>query len=181
MVESDTSPVVLVQFPRMNAPFSKCDPFDKNKTMRQLTVDFRGENDFPELENFKSFQKTLGARLSQLVHMAHGRVNAVESKKWSPEDNENGYPLTKMAPLVKPNKNPDYPDRMVLKFQPGDATFEGQYGEPLQEKDIDFRTVDVECTARLLDLWEYGGTYHPRYFLTHCRVYRRQPVNAIHG
>lgn len=178
-VKVDPIPMVLVEFPKMNAPFSSCMPFvdpipteganPKKATKKRkviplihsLTVNFKSEEKSPAIQEFRTFQ---GAIFDRLVTLCGDR-DAANGKVWKQDAKVPVEPLIKVSD--------EYPDKMVLKFLPGAATFEGERGEVLQEEDIEWDDMDVQPVAQLRDLWKYKGTYFPRYFLVHCKVTTR--------
>jgi len=174
---------VYIQLPRMNIPFSNCDPFDKSpEAMRQLIVDFKGENTDLALQQFREFMNRL-SWATKLLCDHKEQVNALRRyvpiiadtlpmPKLYRSDDVSFVNVANVAPLIKAQDK--WHDKMILKFEPDEASFLAPDGETLNESLIDFKQFDVEALVWFKDVWKFNDCYYPRLFLIRAELYPKK-------
>jgi len=162
---------VLIEAPKMHCPFDNCAPFEddskkaqkkkkRKKTLHQLTVDFQSEDKSELLQEFR-----------ELLLMVRVRLVALHKEK----DEADGKALRKVGKFVRPpkDKDDDYPDKLMMKFEPREDIFQNVKGKWLPEEDIEFDTVDVQPTFQLHSTWRHDNTYYPRFVLIKCIIHEK--------
>lgn len=165
---------VMINAPQMHAPFNNCEPFQnpektqvsksgkvskkrKRAPLHTLTVDFQSEEKSAPLQEFREFIE---------------RVQDVLAKLMAGKDAKDGRAIPlEVMPLIKSGDG-DYPDKMVMKFEPSLIVFVDPRGVSLNEEDIDFDEVNVEPTFQLHSFWRHKGVHYPRLVLIKCVIHQ---------
>lgn len=168
---AEESEHVLVSFPKMHAPFHTCAPHPQaRKATRTLTVDFSGEEHFPELQVLRNTLTNLSDRFQ---HVCNDKDNVEFSdfKSWTPtlpanapyaplqvpqgarfpflsnpassasssstdpmphqlqlqRQNAKVLRTANVSGLIKTMDNSDWPDKVMLKFEPNEVQFTGEH------------------------------------------------------
>ena len=166
---------VMIPFPPMNAPFGAPSKYDKTsltKKVHTLVVNFRDENNRPELQNLRKVLSRVEAGLNKLVELFEPTIQiqdhiCAENKNTfvhpgSHHEDENGNKLSTR-----------FPDFLQLKIYPEDVEYKTPDGNVLDIDDISLTDYDVQPTVELRDVWQFNNKYYPRLVITACTLYPR--------
>ena len=164
-----TTQRVEIALPTMSAPFGGPRKYDEGQNTATLTVNFRDEENRPEL-------RALRTTLTKVTKTINKLLRVVEA---SPQLDDlvcprhNNTFIREGAPRpTQPTER--YPDMIKLKMYPTDIKFVGPEGVAIDMTPEAFADYDVQPTVELRDVWKVGGKFYPRLVITRCVVHPRR-------